>query len=287
VTTANPVFFLDVSADWYRQPSVKAAFALSVLVHAAAIALLPGLRLSVTNEPAPLVVELVALPQPDSPSPAAEPPPEHPAAVRKPAPVQKSRPEPPPVPTRAEEPPATLLELRREIAPEPMPPPPAPEARPETPPPPVQARPEPQAPRQVEPQPPPRVEAQPQALVEPQLAARPDTAAPPVRQPAPALDAGALKAYGEMLAQAIDKRKSYPRLARMRNWQGTTQLKLRIGADGKLQDVSVGSSSGFELLDAAAIRMVQDALPLPQLPEALRGRELTMTVPIVFKLQSL
>jgi protein TonB len=279
VTIANPVFFLDVSTDWYRQPSVKVAFALSVLVHAAAIALLPGLRLRVPEEPAPLVVELIALPQPDSPSPVsvAEPPPEHAAVVRKPAALQKSRPEPPPapVPTRTEPAPATPVELQREVAPEP-----APEARPEnSPPPPVQARPEPQAPRQVEPQPPPRVE--------PQVAAKPEAPAPLVRQPPPALDAGALKAYGEILAQAIDKRKSYPRLARMRNWQGTTQLKLRIGPDGRLHDVSVGSSSGFELLDAAAIKMVQESLPLPELPEALRGRELTMTVPIVFKLQSL
>ena len=49
----------------------------------------------------------------------------------------------------------------------------------------------------------------------------------------------------------------------------------------------MGASSGFELLDAAAIKMVQESLPLPELPQALRGRELTLTVPIVFKLQSL
>lgn len=284
MTTANPAFFLEVSTDWYRQPSVKAAFALSVLVHAAALALLPGLRLSVPEEPAPLLVELVALPQPDSPSPVSnvEPPPEHAAVIRTPVPLRKNRPEPlpAPVPTRTEPAPPTPVELQREILPEPAPVAPVPEARPEPPPPqPVQVRPEPQAPQQVEPQLPPRVE--------PQVAARPEAPAPPVRQPAAALDAKALKAYGEILAQALDKRKSYPRLARMRNWQGTTQLKLRIGADGKLQDVSVGTSSGFELLDAAAIRMVQDALPLPELPATLLGRELTMTVPIVFKLQSL
>ncbi len=282
MTVADPVFFLDVSTDWYRQPSVKAAFALSVLVHAAAIALLPGLRLPVPVEPAPLVVELVALPQPDSPSPVpAVEPLEHAAVVRKPAPLQKSRPEPPPAPalTRTEPAPPAPVALQREVAPEPVPLAPLPEARPETPPPPpIQARPEPQAPRQVEPQVPPRVE--------PQVAAMPEAPAPLVRQALPSLDPRALKAYGETLAQAIDKRKSYPRLARMRNWQGTTQLKLRIGTDGKVQDLSVGSSSGFELLDAAAIKMVQESLPFPELPEVLRGREFTMAVPIAFKLQS-
>jgi len=93
--------------------------------------------------------------------------------------------------------------------------------------------------------------------------------------------------FGEVLAQAIGKRKDYPRLARVRNWQGTTELKLQIGTNGKLQDVHVGHSSGFPILDAAAIQMVHDAAPLPEVPETLRGRELTMTVPVVFKLEAL
>lgn len=43
-------------------------------------------------------------------------------------------------------------------------------------------------------------------------------------------------------------------------------------------------SSGFEVLDNQALEMVQQAAPLPQPPEALRGREFTVMVPIVFKL---
>jgi len=109
----------------------------------------------------------------------------------------------------------------------------------------------------------------------------------PARQVQPSLDTVALKAFGEILARAIGKRKDYPRLARIRNWQGTTELKLQIGPDGKLQDVHVGHSSGFEVLDAAAVQMVHNAAPLPDVPEALRGRELTMTVPVVFKLEAL
>ena len=108
-----------------------------------------------------------------------------------------------------------------------------------------------------------------------------------VRQAPSALDPGALKTYGETLARAFDKKKSYPRIARLRNQQGTTQLKLRIGPDGKLHDLSVARSSGFDVLDAAAVHMVQDSLPLPEPPDVLRDRELTLTVPIVFKLESL
>jgi protein TonB len=158
----------------------------------------------------------------------------------------------------------------REPIPEPAPA--TPEVRPETPPAPlVRAAPVPQAPP-TEPQVAPKAEA-------PVL--------PPTRQVQPSLDTVALKAFGEVLARAIGKRKDYPRLARMRNWQGTTELKLQIGPDGKLQDVHVGHSSGFEVLDAAAVQMVHNAAPLPDVPEALRGRELTMTVPVVFKLEAL
>jgi protein TonB len=98
-------------------------------------------------------------------------------------------------------------------------------------------------------------------------------------------DPALLKAYGSVLAQAIGQRKSYPRLARMRNWQGTTELKLQIGADAKLKGIIVARSSGFDLLDEQAVTMVKQTLPFPELPEALRGREFAIAVPVVFKLQ--
>ncbi len=270
---ANPVFSLEVSSDWYRQRSVKAAFALSLLVHAAAIALLPGLRVPRLEQPAPLIVELVALPQPESPVPLAQPEPRPEAApvVRQPALLPQSRPESPPVPApiHTQPEPIAAAELEREPIAEPLPRPP--EARPEaSPPPPVpQTRPGPQP-----------------APAEPQLAAKLDTPAPSISEPRPSFDVAALKAYGEMLAQALGKRKDYPRLARIRNWQGTTELKLQIGSDGKLHDVVVGHSSGFPVLDAAAIKIVHESVPLPDMPEALRGREWTVTVPVVFKLEA-
>ena len=284
MSTANPVFFLDVSTDWYRQRSVKAAFALSLLLHAAAIAWLPGLRVPKREQPAPLVVELAPLPQPpsDSTSEEAQPRPEPTPVVRRPEPLPKSRPEPlpTPVPTRAEPLPLPPVEVQREVRPEPVPVVPVPEVRSEAPPPPPQAHPE-------SPPPLPQTHAEPPPLPsDAQVAAKPQ-ALPVVRQPAASLDPGALKAYGEILAQAIGKRKTYPHLARMRNWQGTTELKLQIGLDGKLHQVSVGHSSGFEVLDAAAVKMAQEAVPFPEVPEALRGRELTMTVPVAFKLESL
>jgi protein TonB len=98
-------------------------------------------------------------------------------------------------------------------------------------------------------------------------------------------DPALLKAYTSVLAKAIGQRKSYPRMARLRNWQGTTHLKLQIGVDAKLKDIAVAQTSGFDVLDEQAVTMVKQTLPFPELPEALRGREFTITVPVVFKLE--
>lgn len=118
--------------------------------------------------------------------------------------------------------------------------------------------------------------------------------APAVSQPAPtvpisrpaATDPTALDAYGRTLAGAVALHQRYPRLAQIRQWQGSTLLQLELAADGQLQSVRVLSSSGHEILDRQAIDMVRAAVPLPPLPASLAGRSLTVDVPVVFRLAS-
>jgi periplasmic protein TonB len=274
VNAASPSLPLEVWTDWYRQPSVKVAFLLSLLVHAAAITLLPGMRVPTPSEPVAMVVELAPMAQPalspavSEPKPVPKPVLQPPAPVlRPPPPVPEKPPEPPPVITRVVPQPEAPPELR--VAPQPearVEPKTAPEPRVEATPPPVpQPRLEPPQAR-VEPQPPPKVEA---------------TAPQPPSAPDPAL----LKAYGSVLAQAIGRRKNYPRLARIRNWQGTAELRLQIGTDGALKGLTVTHSSGFPVLDEQAVTMVKETIPLPEMPEALRGREFAITVPVVFRLE--
>jgi protein TonB len=267
VNAVAPFSLAETSTDWYRQPSVKVAFLLSLLLHAAAITLLPGMRVPI-SELAPMVVELAPKIQPAlPPAPVSEPkrvpkPVLQPPApvLRPPPPVLEKPPEPAPVITRVVPQPEAPPELR--VAPQPdarVEPKAAPEPRVEAPPPPVpHARPEPQAPAKVE-------------------AAAP----PPPSAPDPAL----LKAYGDVLAQAIGRRKNYPRLARIRNWQGTAELRLQLGTDGALKGLTVARSSGFPVLDEQALTMVKETVPLPEMPAALRGREFAITVPVVFRLE--
>ena len=275
--TANfelPAF--ELSSNWYRRPSVPTAFALSLLLHAAAIALLPSLRIAPPPErPAPIVVELMQAPQPE-PVPEVRAPVE---PVKPPPPLRRVRPvepTPPPVVKPVEPPPVRELvvpqtrpePLAQKQEQRPLPPEPAPPSEPriESPPPPAVQ---------------PRVETVPEQRVEP--------AAPPTRVEAPpqpaALDSGAMKGYANLLSQMIAQKKSYPRMAVMRHWEGVTELKLQIAADGKLKELSIIRSSGFSVLDEHALRMVRESQPLPEAPAALRGHDFAINVPVVFRLR--
>ncbi|HTS52539.1 MAG TPA: energy transducer TonB [Burkholderiales bacterium] len=73
----------------------------------------------------------------------------------------------------------------------------------------------------------------------------------------------------------------YPREARQMGWSGTTLVQVVVGADGTMKRVSVGHTSGFQVLDEQALRMVMRAPPA-RVPDQLKGREVTLTVPIGF-----
>jgi len=130
----------------------------------------------------------------------------------------------------------------------------------------------------------------------PQPQAKPLEAPPPVApapaQPEPmvvakaAPDALLLDSYGKAISSLIARYQSYPPKARMRGWQGTAQVQLVVSPTGKMVNAAILRSSGFEVLDDEALEMVQQAAaaPLPPPPDSLRGRELTVMVPIVFRL---
>ena len=176
-----------------------------------------------------------------------------------PEPRIEPRPEPPPV-TRVE----PLPEPRTEVRPEPQPVP-----RVEPPPPPVAEVTVPPAPVAVPVPPPPP----------PQPVAR-------NKELGPAVEPRLLLTYGLSISNEIKRYQKYPPVAQRRGWEGTAEVLLQIAADGKVTSISLGKSSGRSVLDEEALNMVRKASPLPPAPPDLRGRELTVTVPIVFKLQS-
>jgi TonB family protein len=48
----------------------------------------------------------------------------------------------------------------------------------------------------------------------------------------------------------------------------------------------VKSSSGYEILDNVAVDMIKKAKPLTPIPAALRGKEFTVDIPVIFDLQT-
>jgi len=198
------------------------------------------------------------------PEPKIEPRPEPPPVAR-----EEPRPEPQPVP-KVEPRPEPRIEPRNEVVPEVKPVPR------ETPAPVVQPRVDPSvvAPTVVRPAPP-VVAAQPPPVVAPQPKAVDESR-----------ERTLIDQYQQIISARIKHFEEYPAIAKRRRWEGTTVLQLRLGPDGKVTDISVVETSGREILDEAAVKMVRKASPLPAPPEGLRGRDQTVLVPIKFKLES-
>lgn len=66
-----------------------------------------------------------------------------------------------------------------------------------------------------------------------------------------------------LIEAAIERTKNYPRLARERGIQGVTLIRFKVKPSGDVESTEILKSSGSEILDAASIRTVYSAAPLP------------------------
>jgi protein TonB len=98
------------------------------------------------------------------------------------------------------------------------------------------------------------------------------------------IDTTLLAGFNRLLSQTVERHKRYPRIALMRHWQGTAVLKVNIGADGRMRNYLLTSSSGYDALDQQALEMLREALPLPELPAQLAGLDLSIDVPVTFRI---
>jgi protein TonB len=86
----------------------------------------------------------------------------------------------------------------------------------------------------------------------------------------------AISLYSRIRA-AIEKVKIYPFLARKKRIEGTVITGFTITNKGYPQDIKIARSSGSEILDSAAVKIVIKAAPFPE----VNGK---IVVPITFKL---
>lgn len=111
------------------------------------------------------------------------------------------------------------------------------------------------------------------------LEAKPVAGAPAV------LEAGSVAQYRIALMDAMRPDDRYPRIALDNNWQGRVDLRIVIGPGGTIASLAVGSSTGYDALDRHALAMVRKAQPKTPVPAALRGREFSLEVPVIFSLK--
>jgi protein TonB len=187
-------------------------------------------------------------------------------SVVTPAPVPKPPP-PAPIPKPIPPPPVT--------PPPPVPPPPPMPAAPPMPPPPPVAPPHHITRHYVKPPPPKPVEKQPEVPV-------PQTPPPP---PAPAApSAGQVDAFAASIKRALQAHANqvYPEAAQMAQETGEPELTFTY-LNGVVTNIALSRSSGFPLLDRAALQDARIA-HYPPPPTGFQGREYHITVGVSFVL---
>jgi protein TonB len=90
--------------------------------------------------------------------------------------------------------------------------------------------------------------------------------------------------YLERVRRWINKYKNYPDAARKQKEQGGPLLTIHLRRDGTVLDVHVDKSSGFPLLDDAALKAVRDASPVPPFPASYPDDEAEIDLPFKFQL---
>ncbi len=87
-----------------------------------------------------------------------------------------------------------------------------------------------------------------------------------------------------LLRDALAPHFTYPLMARRNGWQGQVQVGLRVEADGRLSHVRIAHSSGYRLLDSAALTALTQITALPKAAGWLDGRHFDMVLPIEYRL---
>jgi protein TonB len=112
------------------------------------------------------------------------------------------------------------------------------------------------------------------------------------REPGPTATASAERdttrqGSGEQLRkhilELVNSRFTYPLLARRKGWQGVVKLQVHVEADGRISGLRVQATSGYAVLDEAAL----NSLRLASVPDAerwLKGHALDIIIPVEYRL---
>ncbi|MGB7182692.1 MAG: energy transducer TonB, partial [Burkholderiaceae bacterium] len=106
----------------------------------------------------------------------------------------------------------------------------------------------------------------------------------PARSPAP-LSATDRDLYRASLISHLTAAKRYPQRAQRRRIQGEVIVRFVINSQGRILDKQIEQSSGADILDQAALSMIDRASPLPAPPAGYGTGPYSFTIPVSFSLR--
>ena len=86
------------------------------------------------------------------------------------------------------------------------------------------------------------------------------------------------------LRDSIERTKRFPSVARTNRWQGQVLVQFSVRQDGHLVDPRVAESSGYVVLDQAALETVREASPVA-LRHRLERPMVVVSLPLTYQLE--
>jgi len=87
--------------------------------------------------------------------------------------------------------------------------------------------------------------------------------------------------YMGFIQQRVNYHLVYPNEAKSKGWEGIVKVKFTLAGDGRVKDIDIVESSGYPLLDAAAILAIKDASPYP-FPQNYPEEEVQLVLPVSY-----
>ena len=93
-------------------------------------------------------------------------------------------------------------------------------------------------------------------------------------------DGGARNDYLSRVYRHVDPYRDYPAAARAARQHGRVVTRVTISRAGELLDIRLDRSSGWPLIDSAEMAAIRRAMPLPPVPDGMRGDPVVLVLPM-------
>lgn len=90
--------------------------------------------------------------------------------------------------------------------------------------------------------------------------------------------------YNEAVKELINKSKKYPASAKKRMMEGIVHISFIVGSNGRLSSITLLKTSGYDILDKAAIDTIRNSSPFPAFGSYIKLPELEMNIVLVYRL---